>query len=126
MAFFGKPKTEEQKNKKEEQKFHEEIGKYLLDGEEIIKSFGLIDKAYLTEKRVIFKDKNLSFSDKTLEEMVFIPLKNINSVSIVTKRGIVAPNEVIINCKGARHSMRFGHGDLNVLDFVKTVSAATV
>lgn len=126
MAFFGKPKTEEGKNEKEKQRFHEEIGKYLLEGEEVVKSFGLIDKAYLTEKRVIFKDKNLSFSDKTLEEMVFIPLKNINSVSIVTKKGIVAPNEVIINCKGVRHSMRFGHGDLNVLDFVKTVSAATV
>ena len=126
MAFFGKPKTEEDKKKKEEQKFNEEIGKYLLEGEEIVKSFGLIDKAYLTEKRVIFKDKNLSLTDKTLEEMVFIPLKNINSVSIVTKKGIVAPNEVVINCKGVKHSMRFGQADPNVLDFVKTVSAATI
>lgn len=126
MAFFGKPKTEESKKKKEDERFHEEIGKYLLEGEEIIKSFGLIDKAYLTEKRVIFKDKNISFSDKTLEETVFIPIKNIDSISIVKTSGIIAPHSVVIKSKGSSNSMRFGKEDSTVIDFVKAISAATV
>ncbi|MCS5420753.1 MULTISPECIES: PH domain-containing protein [Psychrilyobacter] len=126
MAFFGKPKTEEEKNKKEEKKLYEEVGKYLLDGETIEKTFGIIDKAYLTNKRVIFKDKNLSFSDKTLEEMVFIPIKNIDSISIVKTSGIIAPHSVVIKCKGSSNSMRFGKEDSTVIDFVKAISRVTV
>ena len=117
MAFF-KSKTE----KTSEDKYYEEIGKFLLEGESILREFGIIDKAFLTNLRLIFKDVNLNFKDSTLEEKVFLPLSRIDSIGIKKSAKIIAGNEVIIRARGITHSMRFGKETDEIVEFTKEVS----
>ena len=90
----------------EEEKRHQEIGRFLLPGEEIELEFGNVDKAFITNKRVIFKDISVSFTSDLLE-MVFIPLTRLDGVSYVEMNKMVFTRAVRIKSRGFSHDMGF-------------------
>ncbi len=99
MGLFGTKKTEEEKK-------YEEIGKFLLDDEEIELEFGNVDKAYITNKRIIFKDISLTLNGD-LVEMVFIPFSKLDGVSYVELNKLAFNRAVRIKSRGFSHDMGF-------------------
>lgn len=93
-------------SKTDEEKQFDAIGKYLLDGETIEMEFGNVDKAYITNKRIIFKDISLSLSGDLLE-MVFIPFSKIDGVSYVELNKIAFNRAIRIKSRGFNHDMGF-------------------
>lgn len=99
MGLFGPKQTEEEFR-------HEEIGRFLLDNEVIIHEIGNIDKSFITNKRVIFKDVSFTLNSDLLE-MVFIPFSKIDGVSYVERNKSVINRVVRIKTRGFSHDMGF-------------------
>ena len=94
---------------KEEKKF-DEIGKYLLESEVVEYEFGKIDKAFITNKRIIFKDISISLKSDVLE-MVFIPFSKLDGVSYVEIAKLSWNRAVRIKSRGFSHDMGFTKKD---------------
>jgi hypothetical protein len=109
-------------SKTQEEKDFENIGKYLLDGEKVEVEFGNVDKAYITNKRVIFKNISVSFSGDLLE-MVFIPFSKIDGVSYVELNKMAFNRAVRIKSRGFSHDMGFVKSQENeCIEFCKRLS----
>jgi hypothetical protein len=109
-------------SKSQEDKYFEKIGKYLLDGEKVEVEFGNVDKAYITNKRVIFKNISISLSGDLLE-MVFIPFSKIDGVSYVELNKMVFNRAVRIKSRGFSHDMGFTQSQENeCIEFCKKLS----
>ena len=96
--------------KSSEEKRFIEIERYLLDGEEIVFEVGTIDKAFITNYRVIFKDISISLKGD-LMEMVFIPFSKIDGVSFVELNKITFNRAVRIKTGGFRHDIGFAKSE---------------
>ena len=106
----------------QKKKKFEEIGRYLLEGEKIELKFGNIDKAYITDKRIIFKDISLTLNGD-LMEMVFIPFSKLNGVSYVELNKFSFNRAVRIKSRGFNHDMGFVKSQENeCIEFCKKLN----
>lgn len=109
-------------SKSEEEVRFQAIGKYLLDGEIVELEFGNIDKAYITNKRIIFKDISLTLNGDLLE-MVFIPFSKLDGVSYVELNKLAFNRAVRIKSRGFNHDMGFFKAQENeCIEFCKKLN----
>lgn len=82
-----------------------EFEKFLLEEETIDRIFGLVDKIVATNKRLIFKDVNLSLKEKKSKEVVFINYEKIDGLSIIYSTMTLTPFIVAIKTRGYKHDI---------------------
>lgn len=117
MGFFN--------NKNKDEKEDVKITQFLLENEEIEKVFGIVDKVYVTNKRIIFKDLDLDLSlkAKKILEIVFINLDKIDGFSYVETTNLVANRIISIKSRGFSHDMKFSKvSEKEIIDFCKYLS----
>ncbi|MCR6513864.1 MAG: PH domain-containing protein [Clostridium chrysemydis] len=110
MGLFG---AKEKLLKSQGNKHREAVEEFLLDGEVVESLYPLvIDFLCVTNKRIIFVDKEVSIKDPTTA-VITIPYKNITEIGLVKNdKAFATSDEIVIISKGGKYKLKFVKSDV--------------
>lgn len=108
MGIFSK---EEKEKKEPRQIYEDQIREFLLPNEQIEQVYGLfLDFMCITNKRLIFVDKELSFKEPKTTIFSY-PFSQITGVGLEkNEKAFAFTDELIIVTKGKTHDLKFLKG----------------